>query len=225
MAKQARKESHTAILQAFKELVAEHGLTPDVQSIIEKSGVTLEDFDKLFTSPEDVAKSAWLAYGEAVIEQLEASGSYQEYGVREKIMAYLFTFFEQVANDTDRAFIRRTWHTREVIKPYHTSFKALATELVQEGIAMDELKERFSLSQKYPDMLWNLHRGLIKYWLHDKSEDYVQTERAIETYSKLPLEFMGHNIFDSIADTVKFEFEKLNLDKALSDLFSSFNKK
>jgi hypothetical protein len=100
-----------------------------------------------------------------------------------------------------------------LINGYRDAYKEFIGDIVQEGVALEEIVERLSLSSYYPDMLWGLHLRLLHFWLNDASEHFTDTERAIEIYSKLPLEFMGHNLLDSFFETAKFTFEQVKPEK------------
>jgi hypothetical protein len=130
--------------------------------------------------------------------QLEASETFKRYSARERMLGYNFSFFDVAVSE--RSFIAATYQLGYLLADYRERFKILHTEWVQEGVAMDEIKERVVLASTYPDLLWALHRSLLAYWAADTSPQFAQTEKAIEIFSKVPLEFMGTNILDSAFD-------------------------
>ncbi|MCS6904666.1 MAG: TetR family transcriptional regulator C-terminal domain-containing protein, partial [Bacteroidia bacterium] len=140
---------------------------------------------------------------------------YNSYPARQKILSYFFTFFE-VAR-TERTFISRTLHKDRIVGAYAKKFKEIVLDIIQEGIATEDIQERF-YSSYYPDIVWNLHYSLLLFWINDDSENFVETEKAIEIYSKVPLEIMGPNIFDSIFETIKFSIKQINIPKLLKRL-------
>jgi AcrR family transcriptional regulator len=198
------------IIDAYKELLISGG-DLSAFSIAKKVGITEKEFYQHFTSADDIARKIWYNIGDSVIQALNGSELYNSYPARQKVLSYFFTFFDTALNE--RSFIDRTHKNSAVVQSYREQFNSFVGDIVQEGIATDDIKERLSLSNYYPKLLWELHQRLLQFWLEDTSENFVQTEKAVEIYSRIPLELMGSNIFDSMFETMKFNFELLKLDK------------
>lgn len=207
----AKKASVTDIVQAYKQLVAEGTKNPSKEQLMEAAKATEKAFDEYFDGPDEVGRKAWSDYAATIQKQTESSEAYQAYGAREKMIAYFFSLFEIMA--PDRAFVGVTYCNSSLITDYRLAFRGHMQQLVDEGIVMGDLVDRFQLSQYYTDILWGLHQQLVGFWLKDESEDFTATERAIEVYSKVPLEFMGHNLVDSVIESVTFAIENLKLDR------------
>lgn len=207
----AKKASVSDIVAAYKQLVADQSKTPTREQLLEKAAITEKQFEEFFGNVEEVGRKAWSDYLTEIQKQTESSETYQSYGARERMIAYFFSLFEILA--PDRAFVDVTHCDEKLTSEYRSAFKAHMKTLVQDGIEGGELLDRFSLAAYYPDILWGLHQQLVHFWLHDSSDDYTATERAIEIYSKVPLELMGHNLFDSLVESVRFSFENFNLDR------------
>jgi len=204
-------ELEAKFIEAYKAAIIGGEENVNAFTLAQKIGATEQDFYQLFNSPEDLGRKIWAGIGEEVISRLNQSESFANYTSREKILTYFFTFFEVAA--TNRVFIETTASQLRLLRTYKEQFKTFISDIIQEGIVADEIKERLSLSNYYPDMLWDLHYRLLRFWLQDTSEHFTETDKAIEIFSKVPLEFMGHNILDSVYETVKFGFEQLRTDK------------
>jgi Tetracyclin repressor-like, C-terminal domain len=207
----AKKPSLDAILTAYKQLVAETHHQPSLDAVAQRAGITVAQLQEMFATPVEIGQKAWNDVLAGIQKQLGASETYQNYGVREKMIAYFFSLFEALG--PDRAFVQATYCKTEVTSEYKAGFKAHNNTLIQEGLAMSELVDRLGTSRYYTDLLWALHQQLVNFWLDDTSPDYTATERAIEIYSKLPLELMAPNLIDSTIETVQFAFEGLRLDR------------
>jgi|GEM_PF-1030441 len=199
------------IIDAYREMLISGEGEINSYTISRKLGITEKDFFQYFTSADDVARKIWANLGDKVIEMLNGSELHNSYPPRQKVLSYFFTFFEVALNE--RTFIDRTIGNSDFLKTYRENFKNYIGDIVQEGIATEDMKERLSLSNYYPNVLWELHTKLIRFWLTDTSDNFVETEKAIEIYSKVPLELMGPNLFDSLFETVKFNFEQFSFDK------------
>jgi Tetracyclin repressor-like, C-terminal domain len=180
-----------------------------------KLGITEKEFFSHFSAADDVGRRIWAGMAQEVIDSLNNSEEAKEYTALNKILAYYFTYFEVAL--AERSFIEATAHNQALVRTYRDKFKEWLGDVIQEGIAMEEIVERLTLGSYYPNMLWQLHLRLLNYWLHDTSEHFVETEKAIEIYSKLPLELMQHNLLDSVLETVKFGFSQLKPDNLSLD--------
>lgn len=195
------------IIQAYTDLLLADMHPITVHGVCAKAGIEEKDFYSAFSTIEEIPRRVWARLADGIKLELGRSEAYQKYGAREKVLAYYFTFFEKAL--PHRSFIEKTRCSHSATQTYRDTYKEFMAEVVQDGIAMDEIKERLSLSNQYPAVLWELHKTLIEFWLRDTSEQFVDTERAIEVYSKVPLELMGHNVLDSLAETAKFALERL----------------
>jgi hypothetical protein len=198
------------IIEAYKEMVIKGDSEINPFTLSQKVGLGEKDFFQYFSSVDDIGRKIWVNLCDAVMLELNQSELYSSYPSRQKILSYFFTFFE-IAR-TERTFITRTVHNDRLVRAYAKKFKEVALDIIQEGIATEDIQERF-YSSYYPDIVWNLHFSLLRYWVNDDSENFVETEKAIEIYSKVPLEIMGPNIFDSIFDSIKFSIKQINLAK------------
>lgn len=199
------------IIAAYKAMLVKGDEEINSFTLSKRAEVSEKEFFELFTSPDDVARRIWSNIGKAVAETLHGSDLYNSYPPRQKVLSYYFTFFEVAL--TERMFIELSFKHKKLLSVYQTEFKEFMRDVVQEGIANDDIKERLSLSNYYPEVLWELQLRLISFWLNDSSENFTDTEKAVEIYSRVPLELMGHNILDSVLETVKFGVEKFNLPK------------
>lgn len=185
---------------------------PDINpySISKKAGVSEQEFYQFFSSADEVGRKIWARFLDTTMLELSQSDKFNnEYSAREKILTYFFTFIN-VARE-DRTFIIRTCDSEPLLRTYSDMYKDRMSDIVQEGISMEDIKERI-YSGYYSDMLWGLHLMIIKFWAQDDSDKFVETEKAIEIYSKVPLEVMGHNIFDSMYESMKFAVQSINFN-------------
>jgi hypothetical protein len=201
------------IIEAYKEMVIKGEPEINPFTLSQKVGLAEKDFFQYFSSVDDIGRKIWANLCDSVMLELNQSELYSSYAARQKILSYFFTFFE-IAR-TERTFITRTIDKDRVVGAYAKKFKEIALDIIQEGIATEDIQERF-YSSYYPDIVWNLHFSLLKFWISDDSENFVETEKAIEVYSKVPLEIMGPNIFDSIFDSIKFSIKQIKLSKLFS---------
>ncbi len=201
----------TRILELYKQLTIEGKIRSiSVYTFCKQLNISEADFYQHFASLDAVGRKIWGAYAEEVITALKGSESFSQYTAREKILAYLYTFFENAVKD--RSFIEKTYTSFSLLRTYQRRFRSYMMEVIQEGVISDEIKSRH-LEGLYLDVLWGVHWGLIRFWLHDESEGFEETTKAIETYLRVPLELMGQNVLDSAFEAIKFTLNQLKLPK------------
>ncbi|GIV22410.1 MAG: TetR family transcriptional regulator C-terminal domain-containing protein [Bacteroidia bacterium] len=201
----------TRIVELYKQLTVEGKIRKmSVYSFCKLLDISEADFYKHFASLDAIGRKIWTSYADEVISALKESETYASYSAREKILAYFFTFFENVLKD--RSFIAKTYTNFSLLRGYQRKFRAHMAEVVQEGVIADEIQSRH-LENLYLDVLWGLHWGLIQFWLNDESEGFQDTEKAIETYLRIPLELMGQNVLDSAYEALRFTLSRLKLPR------------
>lgn len=209
--KETNASVEARITELYKQLTVEGKVRHlSVYGFCKLLDISEADFYQHFASLDAVGRKIWASYAESVIQALKGSESYASYGARERILAYFFTFFEQAVKD--RSFIGKTYTNFSLLRTYQRRFRAHMMEVIQEGVISDEIKSRH-LESLYLDVLWGVHWGLIRYWLSDESPGFENTEKAIETYLRVPLELMGQNIFDSAFEALRFTLSQLKLPK------------
>jgi hypothetical protein len=204
-------ELETKIIEVYRNMLISGETEINSYTLSQKAGISEKEFFEHFSSADDVGRRIWTNLGDAIIEALSGSELYNSYPPRQKILSYYFTFFEVALNE--RTFIERTYTNSKLTRAYKDKFKLFIGDIIQEGIASEDIKERLSLSNYYPEVLWDLHLKLIRFWLNDTSDKFVETEKAVEMYSRIPLELMGPNLLDSMFETVKFSVSQLKFDK------------
>ncbi len=210
-AKESTTSVETRILELYKQLTVEGKIRQlSVYGFCKLLDLSEADFYQHFASLDAVGRKIWASYAESVIQTLKGSETYASYSAREKILAYFFTFFEQALKD--RSFIGKTFLNFSLLRTYQRQFRAHMMEIIQEGVISDEIKSRH-LESLYLDVLWGVHWGLIRYWLSDESPGFENTEKAIETYLRVPLELMGENVLDSAFEALRFTLSQFKLPK------------
>lgn len=197
------------IVDLYKQLTVEKKIRKmSVYAFCKLLDISEADFYKHFASLDAVGRKIWTQYADEVIQTLKGSETYASYSAREKILAYLFTFFEIAVKD--RSFIAATYTQFSLLRGYQRKFRNHMAEVIQEGVIAEEIQSRH-LETLYLDVLWGLHWGLIQFWLNDESEGFQDTEKAIETYMRVPLELMGQNVLDSAYEAIRFTLGRLPL--------------
>jgi AcrR family transcriptional regulator len=207
-------ESNHALIAAYKRLALEKGILPvSKKEIAHAAGLEVEDFLTAFPSLEALQEVVWVQYLRETLEALETSEAYASYSVREKMLAYYFTFFEQL--EAEREFVQLfepkmgVWNYNPTfLIAFKKAFLAFVEELIKEGLETQEIAERLMLGSEYGGWHWPQMLFLLNKWIEDKSEAHALSDEAIEKAVNLGFDIMGRNVLDSAFDFGKFILSK-----------------
>lgn len=208
-------EEKSRIIQAYKDLSVENGRFPvSILAVCTEAGVERPDFGRHYSNLAEVQEAIWQDYFLSTINAIEASEPYAEYMVREKLLAFYFTFFEELGDDRDFVVMfadqMGVWnYNPRCLTSLKPLFLAFVAELVEEGKMVEEVAERYVMGGDYPGWHWPQLLYLINFWMNDKSEAYARTDMAIEKAVNFGFDVMGRNVFDSAFDLARFMFTGL----------------
>ena len=91
---------------------------------------------------------------------------------------------------------------------FKREFEKFVKDILTQGIGEKEVIERKYISDKYPFGFWLQLLFVINYWIKDESQDFEQTDAAIEKAVNLSFKLIGENTLDSIIDFGKFILQR-----------------
>src|SRR5210317_2159930 len=93
----SKKELKSVILTAYMDAVLEHEVYPkSVYKFCKSAKIEEAEFYEHFNSIDSVAAAVWSTFHENTITTLERSKEFEGFSNREKVLTYLFTFFENL---------------------------------------------------------------------------------------------------------------------------------
>jgi hypothetical protein len=169
------------------------------------------DFYQYFNSFKILEKSIWQDLFEDVMLILEKDEAYTNYSVREKILAFYFTWFEKLIQHRSYVIYRIEQLSKTDLNPYfleslHVQFEDFVNQLMIEGKGNNEIAER-PLSKQYDKAFWLQFMFLNRFWVADDSLGFEKTDAAIEKSVNLGLDLIGKGAIDSMIDFGKFLFQ------------------
>ncbi len=209
--KKAKTSSAEKLINAYKDYVLTEGKEPpSIYQFTKSAKVDEADFYKHFNSFEAIEQQVLLSYFKETLETLEADETYIEYSVREKLLAFYYTWIEKLKSN--RSFVSYILkggieHSYVVLKPFRAEYKEYAKVLVQEGIETEEIANRSMISDKYDELFWLQLMFVLKFWMNDTSKDFENTDAAIEKAVNLSFDLVGKGALESMIDFGKFLFQ------------------
>ncbi|MEQ8239556.1 MAG: TetR family transcriptional regulator C-terminal domain-containing protein [Cyclobacteriaceae bacterium] len=204
--------SKEAFQEAYIEYLLTEGKDPNSIFLFAKNLKSSEnDFYKYFNSFKSLERSIWASWFEQTLKTIENDAAYVDYSVREKILAFHYTWIELLKNN--RSFVmyrfdqlsKRDTHPAFLngVKPHFDTF---INDLILEGKDTTEVAER-PFSNQYSKLFWMHFLFICKFWANDESADFEKTDAAIEKSVNLAFDLIGKGALDSLIDFGKFIFQ------------------
>ncbi len=201
------------IVSAYKEYILVHGNEPtSVFQFTRELKLREEEFYKHFGSFKSIKKSIWTGFIKDTISALDSDESYTSYSVREKLLSFYYTLIEILKKDRSYALVslkdmKKPDLTPSFLRDFKDHFKNYVMELVNEGLATEEIVKRPVISERYHDGLWLQLLFVINFWVKDDSTNFEKTDAAIEKSVNLSFELMGRGPLDMMVDFAKFLYQ------------------
>ncbi len=207
-----KKVTKEAFQEAFVTYLLTHGKTPI--SIFEfAAGLksSEQEFYQYFNSFKSLERSLWAEWLKETIAVIEKDPAFENYSIREKILALYFTWFQRMLQHRSYFIFRMESLDKKELNPYFLftlkeHFMEFINDLLAEGKATHEVAER-PFSNQYEKAFWLHFLFLNRFWMEDDSEGFEKTDAAIEKSVNLGLDLVGKGPLDSMIDFAKFLFQ------------------
>lgn len=197
------------LINKYIDLVLNDEKVGSVYKFCKSVGIEEKVFYSEVGSISHLEKVFWEKRLERTLATLHDDPAYQEYDARQKILAFFFTWIEELTSH--RSFIlhqmerHKKWELfKGVLKSYKEPFEAYINGVLSEGMASGEIIERKYIDQAYAKGFWAELLFVLKFWINDDSKAFVHTDEAIEKSVNLAFEFMGKSPIDSMIDFGRF---------------------
>ncbi|MFZ6009956.1 MAG: TetR family transcriptional regulator C-terminal domain-containing protein, partial [Bacteroidota bacterium] len=184
--KKAGAFSEDKIQKAYVEYLLTHGQRPaSVFKFCLDLGIKEDEFYNHFGSFDGLERHIWKSFVDTTISRLKADEAYAAFSSREKILAFYYTFFEELKSSRSFVLIQLAHRNKldlapEFMKDLKTSYLAFVEDVLNTGKTSGEVAKRPYLDKQYPRLFW-LHMGfLLIFWRDDNSAAFEKTDAAIE---------------------------------------------
>ena len=223
-------ETLEKIRKSYTDYVLENGhQPPSVFAFAKKLKLTESDFYTHFASFDAIEADVWLTFFQEAKATVEADETYQQYSVREKLLAFYYTWIEllkaqrsfatysynrirevpAMATPIERARMRSRGAAtnNRVLHPFKDAFNDYARDLLAEGRESKEVEPRPFVTDRYPNALWTQTLFLLDFWLKDVSKNFEKTDTAIEKAVNTAFDLIGRSPLDTLFDFAKFVYQ------------------
>lgn len=220
-------ETLEKIRKAYTEYVLEHGKQPvSVFQFAKKLKISEADFYKDYASFDAIEADIWLTFFNEAKNTVEADETARTYSVREKLLAFYYTWIELLKSQRSFAVysfgrLREASTSKgrgamgmggiaqqsQVFKPFKEAFFDYARDLLAEGRESKEVEPRPFITDRYPNALWGQTLYLLDFWVRDVSKNFEKTDTAIEKSVNTTFDLIGRSPLDTLFDFAKFMYQ------------------
>lgn len=202
------------IQKTYRDYVLENGTPPaSVYVFMKRLNLTEAEFYEYYNNFESIEQDDWLTSFKEARQAAESEEVYHQYSVREKLLAFYYTWVEVLKRD--RSYFVYSYNRLKQPTSRYTghlallkeAFYAFAMELVMEGRESKEIVIRPVISDKYVDGLWLQCLYILDFWVKDTSRGFEKTDTAIEKTVNTSFDLMGQSVVDTVLDLAKFVYQ------------------
>ena len=197
------------IKKAYMEHVLVEGKEPNSIFLFAKQlKISETDFYEHFNSFSQIDKTIWSDWLTTTLERLESDETYAQYSIREKLLAFLYTWFEIIKENRSYA-LTKTEHFSNPVKgivfleTLKEHYKKYILDLLAQGKESNEIASR-PLAEYYDRGFWVQFLVLNRFWLEDDSKGFEKTDEAVEKSVNFVFDLIGKGAVDSFLDLARF---------------------
>lgn len=217
MAKASAKEKSNVkkdILVAFMHFSLEHESVPkSVYKFCKELSLDETDFYAHFSSLEAVAESVWETFHHNAMATLQKSKEFEGFSNREKVLSYLFTFFENLT--LNRSYVlfalqgaQKNLSDLKVLRGLRSGYKQFIESLIEEENQTKTL-EVFKYNKRFfAEAGWAQLLFLLKFYIEDRSQGFEKTDVVIEKSVNTIFDVFDNTPLENAFDLGKFLFKE-----------------
>jgi AcrR family transcriptional regulator len=201
------------IVTAYRKMLLKEGREPSsVFAFCESLGIKEDDFYQHFGSFDAIGNDIWKGYLQSVFNRLQSDKNYQDFLIREKILAFYFTLMEVLREDRSFALLTlEEWKNPAIppkaLKGFKNEFDAWLAPILNAGKQSGEIAKRPLLDNRYDGLFWLHLIFILQFWTNDDSAGFEKTDAAIEKSVNLAFDLIGKGILDNALDFGKFLYQ------------------
>ncbi|MGC1240060.1 MAG: TetR family transcriptional regulator C-terminal domain-containing protein [Chryseosolibacter sp.] len=202
-----------SIQLAYMDHLLNHGQRPaSVFKFTRDLGIKEDEFYDHFGSFDGLERYIWKGFFERTLLRLRADQAYAGFSIREKLLAFYYTFFADLKTNRSFALLHLERQPKlelvpEFLKDFKSAYEGYLEDLLKEGKVSGEIANRPYLDKTYPQMFWMQMGFLLMFWKSDNSPAFEQTDAAIEKSVNLAFDVISKGAVDTAFDFAKFLFQ------------------
>lgn len=211
--------SESDIISFYMDYVLEHNDHPKSVYAFAKSNNFEEAlFYNHFGSFEAIEKQVFKAFFENTIRVLDKNDEYNAYDTRNKLLAFYFTFFENLTANRSYVVYALSKHKNSlknlaVLSELKRHFSKYIDQLGIETLDIKQAQIEKFQTKAINESAWIQLLITMKFWLDDTSPSFEKTDIFIEKSVNTSFDVLNIQPLKSVIDLGKFLFkEKMHMN-------------
>lgn len=204
-----KKTSPEIIIEWYMNSVLMSGKPHSIFEFAKNNNFEEGDFYKFFSSFESLEKVIFKTFAKETIHMLHKTDSYQDYGSKEKLLSFYFTFFELLT--ANRSYVLLQLNDIRLDFSKLSVLKELRNEFIKfiDGISLEKVDFKNDKINKVQDKTisegyWIQLLMILKFWIEDESSNFEKTDVFIEKSVKASFDIQQIAPIKSVIDLAKF---------------------
>lgn len=212
--KTKQKLDKQGLITLYMDFVLTHEKHPlSVYKFAKDHGFEEQEFYQFFGSFDALRNGIWTAFFENATQLMTQNEEVAQYGSREKMLTFFFTFFEILT--ANRSYVLMVLDEQEdmtqamnQLKGLRRNIKSFAKELIEND--NDEKKFSFLKNSEaiFSEGAWIQFLFLMKFWKGDTSPGFEKTDVAIEKSVNTIFDVFDNTPLEKVFDFGKFLYKE-----------------
>lgn len=206
----AKKLTRESVISIYMNHLLEHEKVPkSVFKFCKENKMKEEEFYHFFGSFEGLRKEIWNSFFDQSMKLAQSNESYLDFGNKEKMLTFFFTFFELLSANRSYVLIalnESSDHMKHFseLKGLRARIKEFASELIEEANDEKNLKILKQPVSVFSEGAWLQTLFILKYWMEDSSPGFEKTDVVIEKSVRAIFDVFETTPLESVIDFGKF---------------------
>lgn len=209
----SKKITKDEIISNYMNYVLENEYEPkSIYKFCKHFKMEEEDFYLFFGSIDGLKQAIWVKFYTNTINLLNHNKEYSNFSSRDKMLTFLFTFFELLTKNRSYVIfvLEQNYKNLEGIaqlKGLRKNIKDFATELIIKANSDKNMKIVKQSPQLLSEGAWLQLLFLLRFWMKDNSPGFEQTDLAIEKSVRTVFDVFDNSVLDGLVDFGKFLYK------------------
>ncbi len=171
------------------------------------------DFYAHFGSTEGLQKEIWVSFFEKTHALLEKDPAFEQYGNREKMLSFFFTFFELLG--LNRSYVlfalgqnAQSLQRMDQLKGLRRRVKSFSRDLIEDANAERPNRITKRNPEIFSEGAWLQLVFLLRFWHQDDSPSFEKTDMAIEKSVNTIFDIFDNTPLERVLDFGKFLYKE-----------------
>ncbi|GGE16665.1 TetR family transcriptional regulator C-terminal domain-containing protein [Psychroflexus salis] len=212
--KTKKKLDQHKLISLYMDYVLTHEKYPkSVYKFAKDHDFEENDFYQFFGSFEALRNGIWTAFFENTTSLMHKNEEVSQYGSREKMLTFFFTFFEILSANRSYVLMALAEHedmmkNMNQLKGLRKNIKSFAKELIEDD--NDDKKFNFLKNSEsvFSEGAWIQFLFLLKFWKDDTSPNFEKTDVAIEKSVNTIFDVFDNTPLEKVFDFGKFLYKE-----------------